>query len=225
MAAAATQRTTSHPPPTSEPAMSSAIPTRTVIAKPAIDLNDAWPRRQTSTYSARWSRRTTVYATANKTAPAPYACGSASAVMKMSTVASSSTARTAPEFGSSAFAVQTNADHAHHMSAITRKARPKPGQVRSRTSSVLIWVTAKTKTRSQSSSTFDVRRAGIAAAGAPASAAGKKRKDGSSQLGPDVHVVMRDTGQDGETVLRHAGPIPVCIVLAAAEQLEERGGV
>src|SRR5438270_13682475 len=103
--------------------------------------------------------------------------------MKMSTVATSSTARTAPELGSSALAVHTNADQAHHTRAITRKARAKPGHVRSRTSSVLICVTAKTKTRSQSSSTFEVRRAATAAAGAPASAAGKKRKDGLTELG------------------------------------------
>ena len=59
---------------------------------------------------------------------------------------------------SCAFAAQTKADHAHHTSARTSIERPSPAHVRSLASSSVTWVTAKTNTRSHSSSTGLVRR-------------------------------------------------------------------
>jgi len=59
---------------------------------------------------------------------------------------------------SCAFAAQTKADHAHQISASASSERPSPAQERSRDSSVVTCVIAKTKTRSQRSSTGLVRR-------------------------------------------------------------------
>src|SRR4029078_7213664 len=63
--------------------------------------------------------------------------------------------------GSVAFAAHTNADHAHQISASTNSPSPAPSHVRWCEMSDVTCVTAKTKTRSQSSSTGDVRRSSL----------------------------------------------------------------
>src|SRR3954447_10592654 len=97
-------------------------------------------------------------------ASSPKACGTASATTKVRIIATNSSARTWDARGSCAFVTHTNADHAHHTSASTSMARPKPAQVRSCTRRVETWVTANTKTRSQNSSTEDVRLSAAAEA-------------------------------------------------------------
>ena len=79
-------------------------------------------------------------------------------VTKMRTIASSSDPRRTGESLSCALAAHTNADHAHHTSASTSIERPNPAQVSECASSAVTCVTAKTKTRSQRSSTGLVRR-------------------------------------------------------------------
>src|SRR3979490_2741657 len=78
--------------------------------------------------------------------------------MKMRTIASRSASRSVGAAVSCAFAAHTNADHAHQTRARTSIERPKPAHVRSWASSAVTCVTAKTKTRSQRSSTGLVRR-------------------------------------------------------------------
>ena len=138
--------------------MSSAIPVTAVVPKPAIAAHDALPRRDACTYRPRWSNRTTAYVQANSVPSLPNAWGTDSPATKMNTVATSSVGRTTGESAGLAFTTHTKADHAHHISASTSIARPKPAQLCSRESSVVTWVTANTNTRSQNSSTGLVRR-------------------------------------------------------------------
>ena len=83
-------------------------------------------------------------------------------------------ARSIRDCSSCALAAHTNADHAHHTRARTSIASPNRAQLVSCASSVVTWVTAKTKTRSHSNSTGVVRRsaAGSAGVGAGRSSAG-----------------------------------------------------
>ena len=78
--------------------------------------------------------------------------------MKMKTVASSRHSRRLGAVVGCAFAAQTNADHAHQISASASIERPKPDQVKSRESSEVTCVTANTNTRSHNSSSGLVRR-------------------------------------------------------------------
>src|SRR3954453_3075540 len=78
--------------------------------------------------------------------------------MKINTIAASSTARRVASSSPSALAAQTKADQAHQTRARTIIDRPRPAHVRSRDRSAATWVTAKTNTRSHSSSTGVVRR-------------------------------------------------------------------
>src|SRR5262249_46346464 len=101
-------------------------------------------------------------------------------------------------------------------------------------SSVLIWVTANTNTRSQRSSTLDVRRVGGAVttefirarrSALGGSAALEERDHHVRQLWAHVDVVVRCSGQDREPVVGHARAVPARIALTAAEQREELDGM
>ena len=97
---------------------------------------------------------------------------------------------------SCAFAAHTNADHAHHTSASTSIERPRPAHVRSLASSVVTWVTAKTNTRSHSSSTGLVRRSSAMGSTATLTGAGSASRLAMRGLeqrpgGEDEGVVAR----------------------------------
>src|SRR5947209_4715075 len=137
---------------------SSAIPMATVAAKPAIARRLAFPRRDASAYRKRCRKRTAAY-DATKTAASLWkASGSDTPARNIITSATSRTTRKRRASSSSALAAHTNADQAHHTSASNNNERPTDGQVRSRLIVVDTCVTAKTNTRSHSSSRELVRR-------------------------------------------------------------------
>src|SRR3954453_6976190 len=112
-------------------------------------------------------------------ASSPNAWGTASATTKVRIIARKRSARTCDALGSWAFVTHTNADHAHHTSARTSMALPNPAHVRSCASRVDTWVTAKTNTRSQNSSTEDVRRSTAAGASTDMDAEAIKSSQGA----------------------------------------------
>src|SRR5690242_12246373 len=92
--------------------------------------------------------------------------------MKITAVEMSRQTRTVPDVAVWAFAAHTNADQAHQTSASTSIERANQPHVRSCDSSDETSVTAKTKTRSHSSSTGVVRCSGSAASSADGLAGG-----------------------------------------------------
>jgi hypothetical protein len=134
------------------------MPITTVTAKPLIARQEALPFLEASAYSHRCRNRTTAYATTNRVESAPNACGSASPARKMNTVASSMFKRSARELVGCALAAQTNADHAHQMSASASIDSPNLVQLGRLASSVVTCVIANANTRSHSISIGVVRR-------------------------------------------------------------------
>ncbi len=92
------------------------------------------------------------YATANSTAFAPNAPGTANATTSIAAIAPNIPARTMPSSGSSAFVSQAKPTHAHQIAARTRSPCPRPRHVRSSAMRCVTWVIAKTTTRSKKSS-------------------------------------------------------------------------
>src|SRR4051812_13624971 len=106
-------------------------------------------------------KRTSAYETAKVVASLPKAWGRVRPVMKIETSARTRAARKVVLAGSVAFAAQTNADHAHQIRASSNRPCPSPSQLSSSEMSDVTCVTAKTKTRSQRSSTGAVRRSAL----------------------------------------------------------------
>jgi hypothetical protein len=93
--------------------------------------------------------RTIRKAAPNTRAWRPNASGTASAATNIAAIATSIVPHTQPGSGSTVFVNQAKAAHVHQSAARMSRACPSPPHVALSDSTVVTWVSAKTKTRSK----------------------------------------------------------------------------